>query len=136
LAGLEKTFQSKRNEPYSTILNHACLFGFFVSALSNFDSLVLDDYGFEPCILLYCSHVRSTVRLLSQTVSRDIAFTSRHTVRLGTPQLLRYGAVVRSPVSVQFFNASAIHDQSDSHDELEGVVFPRRAGLLRLLAGK
>ena len=46
---------------------------------------------------------------------------------------LRYGAVVRSPVSVQFFNASAIHDQSDSHDVLEGMVFPRRAGLLQLV---
>jgi hypothetical protein len=49
---------------------------------------------------------------------------------------LRYGAVARSPVSVQFFNASTIHDQSDCHDGLEGVVFPRRARLLQLLAGR
>jgi hypothetical protein len=47
---------------------------------------------------------------------------------------LRYGAVARSPVSVQFFNASIIHDQSDCHDGLEGgcsLVVPDCSGFLQ-----
>lgn len=50
----------------------------------------------------------NTIRLYGQTVLSGLRIAPRHTIGFGTLPFRKYGAVERSPVSVQFFNASSL----------------------------